>query len=224
MDIQGMKIIKKALLIFSLAMFVTAAHANTVTVSNLVDGDGNASLWTGTVTQSGAMGENISLDINNFVAGTAGTLGAGGGVSALDTLFATLTAPSGYVITSLSYAEGGNIETTNGFAVATGSLVADGIATNLLAQVAGPGTALQSWTIGPVAIAIDNKTSIDVSFVNSLVASGFGGAGDIARVEKTGALVTIGLTELTAVPLPPAVWLMGAAAAALVSVGRRQSV
>jgi hypothetical protein len=64
------------------------------------------------------------------------------------------------------------------------------------------------------------KETIDISIVNSLVAATFGLGGDIARTEKTEAILTV---ELTAVPLPPAVWLMGMAIASLVSVGRREA-
>ena len=93
----------------------------------------------------------------------------------------TLVAPTGYAI---SYEEHGNIETTNGFAVAGGSLVAGGIASNLLSIIAGPGTAFQTWDIGPVFVPINNKQAIDVSFTNSLVASTFGGLGDISQELK----------------------------------------
>ena len=112
----------------------------------------------------------------------------------------TLVAPTGYAI---SYEERGNIETTTGSPVAGGSLVAGGITSNLLSVIAGSGTAFQTWDIGPVFVPINNKQTIDVSFTNSLVASIFGGLGDIARVEKSSAILTVGLT---AVPLPGALW------------------
>ena len=87
----------------------------------------------------------INLDINHFEAGTAGTGGTAGlGPDALDMLSMTLVAPKGYAISSISYEEHGNIETTNGFAVAGGSIVAGGIASNLLPVFARSGTAFQT--------------------------------------------------------------------------------
>jgi hypothetical protein len=84
----------------------------------------------------------INLDISHFVAGTAGTGGTAGlGPDALDILSMTSVAPKGYAI---SYEEHGNIQTTNGFAVAGGSIVAGGIASNLLPVIAGSGTAFQT--------------------------------------------------------------------------------
>ncbi|MFP6781080.1 MAG: hypothetical protein VCB59_05215 [Gammaproteobacteria bacterium] len=126
----------------------------------------------------------------------------------------TLVAPTGYTI---SYEEHVNIETTNGFAVAGGSLVAGGITNNLLSVIAGSGTAFQTWNIGPVFVPINNKQTIDVSFTNSLVASRFGGLGDIARVEKSSAILTVGLT---AVPLPGALWLFSVPFAGLITISR----
>ncbi len=87
----------------------------------------------------------INLDISHFVAGTAGTGGTAGlGPDALDILSMTSVAPKGYAISSISYEEHGNIQTTNGFAVAGGSIVAGGIASNLLPVIAGSGTAFQT--------------------------------------------------------------------------------
>ena len=57
-----------------------------------------------------------------------------------------------------------------------------------------------------------------MSVSNSLLAFLFG-VGP-ATIEKTSATITGGLT---AIPLPPAIWLMGAAVAALVSVKRREA-
>ncbi|MGR9091919.1 MAG: hypothetical protein ACU85U_15210 [Gammaproteobacteria bacterium] len=64
---------------------------------------------------------------------------------------------------------------------------------------------------------IDNKNSIDINVTNSLFAFALAG-GARATIEKTGASLVVGLA---AIPIPPAIWMMGAAITALVTVGRR---
>jgi len=64
---------------------------------------------------------------------------------------------------------------------------------------------------------MNNKQTIDGLFTNSLVASTFGALGDIARVEKSSAILTVGLA---AAPLPGALWLFSAAFTGLITINR----
>jgi hypothetical protein len=136
---------------------------------------------------------------------------------ATDTLFMTITAPAGYLINLITYTETGTGTTdASGFATATGSMVVDGTPINFLTQMFGPSTS-SGWSILPTPTPIANKSSIDMSISNSLVAFLF--VPGTATIEKTGAVITVGLT---AIPIPPAIWMMGAAIAALLTGGRRR--
>lgn len=215
MDKYFLKGIGKAVAVLLLTTGFATANAASVTISNLADGNGASSLFDiAGVTQSDVGGDVvIELGLDNFLAdGSSGLT-----QSAVDTLFMTITAPTGFRITSISYSEMGQGETGNGVAMASGSIVADGTPSNFLTQVFQPDTLPNEWTISILPIAIDNKESIDVNITNSLFAFAFG-AGETAQIEKTSASLTVGLT---AIPIPPAIWMMGAAITALVTVGRR---
>ncbi len=204
--------VAQGLVVIALTLLMTSAQAAGVIVSNILD-DGFPTLFTGSVSQTGTSDEMIALGLNNFRAD-------GGSIvtqSAVDTLFMTITAPAGFFITSITYEEKGTGLTGDGFAAATGSMVVDGTPVNFLSQIFGPNTS-SSWTISPMATPVANKLSIDMSITNSLVAFVFD-AGP-AIIEKTEASVMVGLT---AIPIPPAIWMMGAAVAALVTVARRRS-
>jgi len=190
----------------------SAAQAATVTFSNLADGNNSALFFDlGTTSQSG---NTLTLGLNNFTANGQSTLS----LSALDTLSFLVTAPAGFHITRISYTENGTGQTTNGVALATGSLTADGIPKNFLTQMFTPNTGASNWSISG-SIDIANKDSIAVSIVNSLFAVTFGGISDIATVSKTGASIEV---QVAPVPLPPAVWMLGSALVGLATVGRRK--
>lgn len=207
-----MKTISKTLGAVALAAITFGANAATVTFSNLADGNGAPSFFDiGTTTISG---NQITIGINNFKADGASQVT----VSALDTFSFTVTAPTGFKITKITYTESGKGETTNGFAAATGSITADGTPKNFLTQLFIPNTSESDWSItGSVNVA--NKDSIAVSIVNSLFAAAFLPT-DLAYVEKTGASISV---DIAPVPVPPAVWMLGSAIVGLATVGRRKS-
>lgn len=214
MDMNFLKGIGKTVAVLLLTTGFATANAASVSVSNVMDGNASSSLFDGTVTQSGAHGEILTLGLENF-----GAFGELFSVTAVDSVSMTITAPTGFVITSIGYEETGTATTTNGVASATGSMIADGIPKNFLTIFSFQGDGTNSWLIKPAPIAIDNKQSIALNVTNSLFAVAFNPAGgDIATIEKTSAFVTVGLT---AIPIPPAIWMMGAAITALVTVGRR---
>lgn len=207
-----MKTISKTLGAVALAAITFGANAATVTFSNLADGNGAPSFFDiGTTTISG---NQITIGINNFKADGASQVT----VSALDTFSFTVTAPTGFKITKITYTESGKGETTNGVAAATGSITADGTPKNFLTQLFIPNTSESDWSItGSVNVA--NKDSIAVSIVNSLFAAAFLPT-DLAYVEKTGASISV---DIAPVPVPPAVWMLGSAIVGLATVGRRKS-
>lgn len=207
-----MKTISKTLGAVALAAITFGANAATVTFSNLADGNGAPSFFDiGTTTISG---NQITIGINNFKADGASQVT----VSALDTFSFTVTAPTGFKITKITYTESGKGETTNGVAAATGSITADGTPKNFLTQLFIPNTSESDWSItGSVDVA--NKDSIAVSIVNSLFAAAFLPT-DLAYVEKTGASISV---DIAPVPVPPAVWMLGSAIVGLATVGRRKS-
>lgn len=212
MHARYMKILLASLL-FGLSGLAQAAD---VTFSNISDGNNSPAYFDPATTVPDAGDGNIlNIGINNFEANGA----SGATTSAVDTLSMIITAPDGYYITSVTYSEAGEVETTNGVATASGSIVADGKPSNFLTQVAAPGTALGGWSITAGPVAIDNKESIAVSITNSLFAFAFTPL-DIARIEKTEASLSV---QIAPVPLPAAAWLFGSALIALVSIQRRKA-
>ncbi|MDA7687065.1 hypothetical protein N8793_03235 [Pseudomonadales bacterium] len=197
-------------LIASMLLSLSAtAQAAVVAFSNIVSGDGAPTFFDESTTTPDAVNGNVlNIGLNNFGADGASS----SNTAAVDALSLVITAPEGYMITSLLYSEAGQAETTGGTAVASGSIVADGMPTNFATQVFAPGTTLSAWSIEPGFITIDNKQSIAVSVTNSLFAYAFGPT-DIAMIEKTSATLTVGLTQ---VPLPAAAWLFGSAIAGLI--------
>ncbi len=212
---QGINRFRDLLLVLALTFVCATANASMhVELSDVSDGNGLPTLFTGGYTQSPGQGEVITLGLLNFMADGSSAISQ----FAVDTLFMTITAPTGFVINSITYSETGEGNVNDGFAAATGSMVVDGMAKNFLTQLFLPGDGANGWSITPATVAIANKESIDMSISNSLLAFLFG-AGP-ATIQKNSATITVGLT---AIPLPPAIWLMGAAVAALVSVRRRDA-
>ncbi len=189
-----------------------AAQASTVTFSNMADGN-NAALYFDIATTT-ISGNTITLGINNFTAD--GALPTS--LSALDTFSFLVTAPTGFMITKVTYTESGTGQTTGGVALATGSITADGTPKNFLTQLFTPNTGLSNWSIGG-AVDIADKDSIAVSIVNSLFAVSFDPT-QVSTISKTGASISI---EVAPIPLPPAVWMLGSAIVGLVTVGRRKA-
>ena len=212
MNTQYTKVLLASLL-FGLS---AVAQSAVVTFSDITDGNGTSAYFDpATTTPDGGDGNVLNIGLDSFLADGS----SGATTSAVDTISMVITAPDGYVITSVTYSETGTVETTNGVATASGSIVADGIPSNFLTVIAAPGTAVGGWGIdaGPVAIA--NKQSIAVSITNSLFAFSFSPQ-EIALIEKTDATLTV---EIAEVPLPAAAWLFGSALIALVSIQRRKA-
>ena len=216
MNRQRTKGIGRVLLVLALTCSVVSVQAAGVVVSGLNDSDGDPlKLFTGSVTQSGAMDTVITIGLADFMAVDSSATGS----SALDTLFMTLTAPAGFFIDSVSFSEGGFNNVSAGVAGATGSIVVDGAAHDLGSHFHGPTGSLDvPWTVGPLVIGVADKDWIDVSIVNSLFAFASSGT---ATSAKDSAELTIGLS---AIPIPAAIWMMGAALVALVTVKRRREI
>jgi len=187
---------------------VTGVQAASVTFSNIVDGDGLPQFFD--VGETSASGNMLTIGLNNFKAD-----GATGPNSALDTLSFTVTAPVGYWITKVTYAEGGDGQTTDGMAIASGSITADGTPKNFNTQFFGPnsngGWSTTGW------VDIDDATEIQVSIFNSLFAAIFED-GETAWVKKTLASVEV---EIAPVPIPSTLLLLGGGLAGLFCLRRR---
>lgn len=205
----------KALLVSLLLGMSGIAHSATVTFSNIVDGNGLPLLFDPATTAPDAGDGNIlNIGLTNFSADGGSIVTS----SAVDTLSMIITAPAGYVITSVAYTEAGSGETTGGVAFASGSIVADGIPTNFLTQVFAPQSS-SGWSISPTPTLIANKDSIAVSITNSLIAFSFTPA-DVSYIEKSEATLTV---SIAAIPVPAAAWLFGSALIALVGIQRRKA-
>jgi hypothetical protein len=197
-----------ACLVFGVA---SAANAAIVTFSDFVSGNGNDLLFD--PGQTVPVGNDLHIGITAFF--SDGRIDAS--LSSVDSLSVMVTAPDGYVITSIDYTESGSGFATNGIATASGSLVADNIPTNFVTETIVPNDS-RLWDITLDTILIDNKQSIAVSITNSLFAYSFA-PGEQAFIEKTEATLTVGIT---AVPLPAAAWLFGSAMLGLMGVARRR--
>jgi hypothetical protein len=212
--------VKKSILYVFLAavllMFsVTGAQADYVTFSNIVDGDGVPLNFDAAATAAGAVGTSNTLDLitSSFTAD-----GNTPFLSALDTLSFTVTAPAGYWITNVSYSETVFGDTTQGVAVATGSITADGTPKNLPLWILVPGSGFNGTTISS-GIAIDKKTEVAVSIVNSLFATTFGGPNDIAYITKEIASVDV---EIAQIPIPSALLLLSSGLVCLIGLRRNR--
>ena len=194
-----------------LAVFFVAqvSYAATVTFSDITatDGDDAVGFDVSATAVSGGDPNTLDLGVDPFSISAATT------AIMSDTLRVTVTAPVGYVITGLSYSEAGSWDATSGFAAATVQLLANGDGPSP-GGVAGFATT-GAW--GPIGQDVDlgaGVSEVMVSINNDLFAAGG------ASISKSAGSLT---ATVSAIPLPPAVWMMGAAIAALVSVGRRQS-
>ena len=204
------------ILFCTLVLSCGSAHAQFVTFSNVMDGNGSALYFdvASNVQVGNVLTLGLGAGVNVFAADGAAT------ISAVDTMSMTITAPAGHFITSVAYSEAGTGETgTGGIAIATGSMVVDGMPSNFMSQLFNPNTAASAWVINPAAVLIANKSEITMSITNSLFAFLFDALNGPADIEKTSAVITV-TTAL--IPVPPAVWLFGSAVVALGSIGARR--
>lgn len=208
---MNLNLAKKAALGAGLLVAASAASAATVTFSNFNDSDNSAANYS--LALNVITGNHLDLGLNGFQALVSGGPGL---TNPTDTVSFTVTAPTGYVITNVTYTETGKGKTVNGFAAASGSVVADGFGQNL-AGVTYLGNANGPWMLG-TSVAVANKQSISVQVTNSLFAGALNPS-DSAQISKTSAYFDI---EVAAVPLPPALGMLGAGVLALATVGGRR--
>ena len=206
-----------SILFFTLTLLLSfgSAHAAFVTVSNVMDIDGSAINFDPATTSAGGTSTiTIGFAAAGFIADSTAINTV---ATASDTLSMTVTAAPGFVITGVRYFESGGGETgAGGVANAQGGMVVDGLPAGF-----GMFTYLPNgggdWDINSLIIPVANKTEIQLSATNTLIAFLFGVGPatifkDEARFEVT----------LAPVPLPPAVWLSGSALVGLVSIGARR--
>jgi len=132
-----------------------------------------------------------------------------------------ITAPTGMVITKLTYVESGvgTIAGTDAIGAIAESvqLIANGTPLSPLGAAAfgGPG----SYVWGPLTQTFDfgaGVAEVDFAVINTLFAFALTGS---ATNEKLGASIE---ATLAPIPLPPAAWMLGSALVGLVTVGRRK--
>ena len=209
-----------------LAVASTSALAALATVSNENSSDGGNSLFNPDTTAISTTGDpninRVDIGLLDFFAMTDDVLAPS---NALDTIFMTVTAPTGYVITSINYFERGTYDVTDGIVIADGSLVVGGDSTDLgnptIIVPGVGGNANGNFSFGfssPVSIAVPGLEEVDISATNSLIAVAFGNS--LANITKTEAFFEV---ELAPIPLPPALWMLGSAILGLVAVRRKQA-
>lgn len=167
-----------------------------------------------TTTGTGPGSTLLTIGLSDFVAsGIAGPLD----ISAFDTLSMKVVADPGFYITGLTYSESGTrgIGLSGGVTLSTGSVVANGTANDLGLVLGTSPTGFVFWALG-TAFVFDTSlqlTEINVTITNSMLAVGE------AIIEKEGASLTF---EVTPVPLPPALGMLGAGLVGLATIGRRK--
>ncbi|MEM7468567.1 MAG: VPLPA-CTERM sorting domain-containing protein [Pseudomonadota bacterium] len=207
----------------ALLLATSSAHAAVATLDNINSSDGGATLFDPGTTSIAATGDPlvnmVTIGLMDFEASTDDVASPS---TALDTIFMTVNAPDGYLITGINYFESGSYTVTGGVVGADGSIVVGGVSTDLGSPTVvadAVGTAMGTFMY-PVSVDIDPTDSVDISATNSLFAVVFGSPGASASIVKDVAYFEV---ELTAIPLPPAVWMLGSALVGLVAVRRKAS-
>lgn len=205
----------------AMALGTSVASAAQVQVTGVATGDNSEALFGTNIEQTGVNGEVLTLDINEFVADNSGA-----GIllpeTVTDTVTMTLTAPENYRISSILYNEGGTAQTSDGVVTVTGSITVGGIPVNFNEEVIiGDSGGEVPWEVDPIPLALlGGVESVAVTITNTLFAFGFEPS-SIATIEKTDAVLTLGLTP-TAIPIPAAAWLFGSGLLGLVGIARRK--
>ena len=199
-----------------------AASAAVATLENINSSDGGATLFDpGTTSIAATMDPTVNMVTIGLMDFEAITTDVTAPATALDTIFMTVVAPTGYLITGINYFESGTFDVTGGVVVADGSIVVGGTSTDLGTPTVvtdAVGTASGTFSY-PVSVDVAGLTEVDISATNSLLAAVFGSPGASAEIIKDVAYFEV---ELTAVPLPPAVWLFGTAVMGLMAVRSRK--
>ena len=209
--------IRALLLTLALALTANVASADVVTFT-VIDDSHNASgidsreLWDLGLT--GPSGDKVlDIGVTDFFAD--GNLG-GININAFDTLTLTIETEPGYVITKITYDEGGTRTLgAGGIALYTGSASANG-QSNALGFNLFQGASNGSWDTDAL---FEYDISDGVNFVDFSVTNSLTAVGD-ALIAKTGASITV---ETAFVPVPPAIWMMGSALLGLVAVRRKRA-
>ena len=219
--------VAKGLAVASALTFASYAQAVMVDVTDAFDTN-IAGFGTDVSVVDNNDGTNtLGLDVSEFgiIADAGSALPVG---SMVDTLTFTIVAPEGYAITGISYTEGVTAEISGvGFGIGSGTFqfedefgtVGGGLGTQIFDASVIPGTVL---SLGSPTITENSVgdplfvQTIEVTIFNSL--SAFASTGTVS-LDKVMPEVTV---TLTAVPLPPAVWLFGSALLGLVTVARRK--
>lgn len=207
-------------LLAGLSVGVQAATVQVIGTAVNSDGDPLSGFGT-TISQPGG-GNTLELDVSNF---TVEALSNGDVENALDTLTFNIAAPAGYGITKVAYSEGlvGSVS-GNAIGIATGSMV---VSNDTIGDISGNfGTFLvtgpnQTSTIGQFVEDIFVST-LKISITNQVTAVSLGGTATVSKgFDAFGDPKAPQLqVTLAAVPLPPAIWLLGSAALGLVAIGR----
>ena len=151
-------------------------------------------------------------------------------INAFDTFSFYATAPAGFYITHIEYSESGHGSNTGGLALATGSIVVDGVSYSLASTTvpSSPMGGIQpTWSLGGFAVPVyaavvgGVQGPVSIQVTNSLVAVDVPG-GD-ASISKDSAFVVAQIAEIAAVPLPPSLWLLGSALFGVGVLSRRRS-
>lgn len=202
-------------LLAAIAFIAIASNtqAAVATFSNILDGNGDPSLFDTTTTGADPTDGNIlNIGLNDFRAYS-------GRISALDTLSFMITAPEGYFIDGLDYTESGRgLTASDGVAIATGSIVVNNVPVNFVNQVFVANSS-SGWSISPIlpASIFNNQPSeVAVSIVNSLFAVG---NVDDTWIEKDSAALTVNLAP---VPVPSSLFLLGSGLFAITFRMRRK--
>lgn len=199
----------RALCVAVLSLLGSSAHAMIVTFSDFLD-DGLATGYD--LSANVIAGNTLTLGLNSFEASST-TVGSPAIIG--DTVTFNITAPAGFFIKKVSYEESGDGDTPNGVAISSGALIADSIPKNFPSVVFTP-TAGGGWMINTF-VDIADKTQIAVAVVNNLMAVDLG---EDASISKTFAEITV---EVQAIPLPPALGLLGMALVGVLTIGARRA-
>ena len=207
----------------ALALFLTASCASVQAVgvsiidlddsNNAGPADDRELFDIATTTGTGPGSVLLTIGLSDFVA--SGIVG-GSDVSAFDTLSFKVVVDPGYYITKITYNESGTTTTgAGGVTLSTGSVVSNGVANGLGLYLQNSPSSASGWSLTTsfTYAASEQLTEAAVSITNSLLA-----VGD-AVISKDGASVTF---EVTPVPIPPALGMLGAGLVGLATVARRK--